>query len=324
MNVYQPLYDYLDDMGLGAWRQTLEQQIKSNFSASHHGKMPLWQETLAALPAVELSQLELKNAIEIGTASDLTASMPEAELVELLKNLHPWRKGPFKLFDIEIDTEWRSDWKWERVQPHIQSLQGRRVLDVGGGNGYHGWRMLGDGAEMVIGIDPTMVFAMQYQVMQHFIRSPQHFVLPIGIEHMPEKLAWFDTVFSMGVLYHRRSPLTHLTELRQCLRPKGELVLETLVIDGPEGMSLLPEGRYAKMRNVWFIPTVDTLLSWLRKCGFKDPKCVDVSVTSLDEQRRTDWMTFESLADFLDPDDRSKTLEGHPAPKRAVIVATAP
>ena len=44
-------------------------------------------------------------------------------------------------------------------------------------------------------------------------------------------------------------------------------------------------------------------------------------VTSLDEQRRTDWMTSESLAEFLDPNDRSKTIEGYPAPLRAVLTA---
>jgi tRNA (mo5U34)-methyltransferase len=224
---------------------------------------------------------------------------------------------------MHLDTEWRSDWKWERVVPHIQPLAGRRVLDVGGGNGYHGWRMVGEGADLVTVIDPTIVFTMQYQLIQQFVQSDKMFVLPIGIEQMPE-VGWFDTVFSMGVLYHRRSPLKHLMELRGCLRKQGELVLETLVVEGPEGMTLMPEERYAKMKNVWFIPSVETMLLWLRKCGFKSVQCVDVSTTSLDEQRRTEWMTFESLEDFLDPDDYSKTIEGYPAPMRAVFTAIAP
>jgi tRNA (mo5U34)-methyltransferase len=208
--------------------------------------------------------------------------------------------------------------------PHIAPLKSRKVLDVGGGNGYHGWRMEGEGAELVLGIDPTLVFTMQYQLMQHFIQSQRHFVVPIGIEHMPENLGWFDTVFSMGVLYHRKSPLDHLLELRSCLRPGGELVLETLIVDGELGVTLMPEQRYAKMRNVWFIPSVDTMLLWLRRCGFKNARCVDVDTTSLEEQRRTEWMTFESLADFLDPDDKSLSIEGYPAPKRGVFIADAP
>jgi tRNA (mo5U34)-methyltransferase len=51
---------------------------------------------------------------------------------------------------------------------------------------------------------------------------------------------------------------------------------------------------------------------------------VDISTTSIEEQRSTEWMKFESLKDFLDPEDPSKTVEGHPAPIRAVFVAEAP
>jgi tRNA (mo5U34)-methyltransferase len=275
------------------------------------------------LPVVVPSEIELKDRVTIGRAADLV-DVDRETFIELIKRFHPWRKGPYSLFDIHLDTEWRSDWKWDRVLPHLSSLGGRRVLDVGGGNGYHGWRMLGEGADLVLGIDPTLVFTMQYQLINHFIGSDQHFVVPIGIEHMPHNLGWFDTVFSMGVLYHRKSPLSHLLELRSCLKPGGELVLETLIIEGGPGMTLMPEERYAKMRNVWFIPSVDTMLLWLRRCGFKNARCVDVDVTSLDEQRQTEWMTFESLSDFLDPDDRSKTIEGYPAPMRGIFIADAP
>jgi tRNA (mo5U34)-methyltransferase len=141
---------------------------------------------------------------------------------------------------------------------------------------------------------------------------------------MPAKLGAFDTVFSMGILYHRRSPMDHLRELRELLRPGGQLVLETLVVEGSEGTTLVPEGCYAKMPNVWYLPSPDTLLSWMRKNGFKNPRMVDLSTTTIDEQRSTKWMAFESLADFLDPDDHSKTIEGHPAPVRAVFLAEAP
>jgi tRNA (mo5U34)-methyltransferase len=323
VRLYQSLFDILDKAKLGDWRQQLEQQIAERLASERHGKMPVWQQALNALPHVTPSEIELKQRVSIGRNADL-ADFDREKFKELIKTFHPWRKGPYHLFDVHLDTEWRSDWKWDRVVPHIQPLQGRRVLDVGGGNGYHGWRMLGEGADLVMGIDPTLVFTMQYQLMQHFIDSDKHFVLPIGIEHMPDNLGWFDSVFSMGVLYHRKSPLSHLMELRSCLKPGGELILETLVIDGELGMTLMPEERYAKMRNVWFIPSVDTMLLWLRRCGFKHARCVDVDTTSLDEQRKTEWMTFESLADFLDPQDSSKTIEGHPAPKRAVFIADAP
>ena len=144
-------------------------------------------------------------------------------------------------------------------------------------------------------------------------------VLPLGIEALPENLNLFDTCFSMGVFYHRRSPMDHLRELKDILVSGGELVLETLVIDGKLGECLVPEGRYAMMNNVWFLPSCLTLESWLKKCGFKDIRCVDESTTSTEEQRATEWMHFHSLADFLDKNDPSKTVEGHPAPRLSLI-----
>lgn len=310
-------------MGLSDWSQQLQHLVPEKLDQNGHGDMDKWQAALDASPKIMPAQIELKNKVEIGYADDL-ADFDKEPFIKQLKTFHPWRKGPYELFGIDIDTEWRSDWKWDRILPHIQSLTGRKVLDIGGGNGYHGWRMIGEGAELVLGIDPTILFVMQYQLMQRYIGDENHYVLPLGIEDLPANLACFDTVFSMGVLYHRRSPLDHLYELRSFLRPDGELVLETLVIEGEEGMTLMPEGRYAKMRNVWFMPSVDTMLRWLERCGYKNGRCVDINTTSLEEQRRTDWMTFESLADFLDPDDRTKTIEGYPAPVRATFIATAP
>ena len=75
------------------------------------------------------------------------------------------------------------------------------------------------------------------------------------------------------------------------------------------------------MRNVWFIPSCLTLESWLLRCGFTQVRLVDVSRTTSQEQRSTDWMRFESLENFLDPGDSSLTAEGYPAPQRAVFVA---
>ncbi|MCF7818901.1 MAG: tRNA 5-methoxyuridine(34)/uridine 5-oxyacetic acid(34) synthase CmoB, partial [Kiritimatiellales bacterium] len=172
-------------------------------------------------------------------------------------------------------------------------------------------------------IDPTPLFVCQFFAMKHFIQDPRAWVLPLGIEDIPATPSAFDTIFSMGVLYHRKEPLDHIRELKNLLRPGGELVIETLVVDGPEGYALIPNGRYAKMRNVWSIPSVPTLETWMRDCGLSDIRTVDITTTSTEEQRATDWMTFESLSDFPDPANPSQTVEGHPAPKRAVLIATA-
>lgn len=318
---YQPLIARWQDGELNPWAQLLQQQIDQGLSRQRHGDLARWLRVLDQLPTLHADHIQLDSA-RVGAHSDKPLDGPvKARLQETLLDLHPWRKGPFELFGVHIDTEWRSDWKWDRLHPGMDSLANRRVLDVGCGSGYHCWRMLGEGAAEVIGIDPTPLFVVQFWALQKYLRQANIWVLPLGIEQVPPQLRAFDTVFSMGVLYHRRSPLDHLQELKDCLRPGGQLVLETLVIDGGPGDTLVPQGRYARMGNVWFLPSCDTLLGWLRKMGFEDPQVVDVAATTTDEQRSTQWMRFHSLADFLDPTDSSRSVEGYPAPRRAVVTA---
>ena len=308
---------------MDAWARLLPDQIARGLSPQRYGDLPRWLDVLRELPDLPVDNIRLDTArVSAGSARALDPAALE-QLRSALQGLHPWRKGPFDLFGVHIDTEWRSDWKWDRLAPALDDLAGRRVLDVGCGSGYHCWRMLGAGAAEVIGIDPTPLFVMQYWALRKYLQRDEVWVLPLAIEQLPARLQAFDSVFSMGVLYHRRSPMDHLLELRDCLRPGGQLVLETLVIEGGPGMSLVPQGRYARMGNVWFLPGCDTLLGWLRKLGLVDCRLVDVSTTSTDEQRATEWMRFQSLADFLDPADSTRTIEGYPAPMRAIVTARA-
>jgi tRNA (mo5U34)-methyltransferase len=321
---YQPLIERWRDGDLAPWAGVLDEQLAAGLSHKRYGDLSRWLESLAALPDLVPDHVSLDTA-RVGAGTDTPVNeATRAQLREALMGLHPWRKGPFELFGVHIDTEWRSDWKWDRLAGAIDSLEDRRVLDVGCGSGYHCWRMAGAGATEVIGIDPTPLFVVQFWALQKYLRQDHVWVLPLGIEHVPRKLRAFDTVFSMGVLYHRRSPLDHLQELKDCLRPGGQLVLETLVIEGGPGDTLVPEGRYARMGNVWFLPSCDTLVGWLRKLGFTDPAVIDVNVTSTQEQRATEWMTFHSLRDFLDPEDPARSVEGHPAPRRAILTARTP
>lgn len=325
MNFYDALYPQLVAMGQERWAEQLQATLPEKLDLDSHGKMSDWIGALQSLPELRPSKVDLVDSVTIGSSADLDlAKVNREELIARLQSFHPWRKGPYNFFGIEIDTEWHSDWKWDRVLPHLQPLAGRSVLDVGCGNGYHGWRMRGAGAGFVLGIDPFLLSVQQFQVMQRYLRDPQHHVIPIGIEDVPADLACFDTVFSMGVLYHRRSPLDHLFELKGCLRRGGQLVLETLIVEGDRETVFMPPGRYAKMRNVWFLPSVAAMTLWLTRCGFTEIACVDTNRTSTGEQRSTDWMRFESLPDFLDPDDAEKTIEGHPAPLRAIFTATKP
>jgi tRNA (mo5U34)-methyltransferase len=207
------------------------------------------------------------------------------------------------------------------LKDHIADLDGRVVLDVGTGSGYHLWRMLGAGAKLALGIEPTLAFIAQFHAVAYLLANQQATILPVTLEQL-DRAPLFDTVFSMGVLYHRRDPLGHLRELSECLRPGGELVLETLVIDGDGQQVLTPYDRYAAMRNIWFIPSVPLLMIWLKRLGYDNIRLVNQEPTSLEEQRATRWTDFrQSLVDFLDPDDLSKTVEGYPAPLRAIVLA---
>ncbi|MGR9047001.1 MAG: tRNA 5-methoxyuridine(34)/uridine 5-oxyacetic acid(34) synthase CmoB [Gammaproteobacteria bacterium] len=321
MNEYEPLYSGLREAGAGAWADVLPEQLHAAFEISGHGTLAKWQAMVRCFPVISPTvRRPDADTVQVGVEADLTAITPE-QLKAQLMQLHPWRKGPFELFGIKIDTEWRSDWKWNRLKDHIAPLKSRLALDIGCGNGYHCWRMLGAGARMVVGVDPLMLNVMQFHLIKKMYGAAPVYVLPFGIEQIPSGIKVFDTVFSMGVLYHRRSPIDHLLELRDCLRPGGELILETLVIDGGLGQVLVPEGRYARMRNVWFLPTCETLIAWMKRCGFSNIRLIDVTKTTTEEQRTTEWMQFHSLAHFLDPDNPQLTCEGLPAPTRAIFIA---
>jgi len=319
---YSSFFEYIKSSQLSRYESYFREKIDNAFELNND--ISKWQNAIDNFPAISPSKIGISNStISIGNAEDCT-EVEKRDLKESLMELHPWRKGPYNIFGNFIDTEWRSDWKWNRLKEHISALQNKKVLDVGCGNGYHCWRMLGEGAKSVIGVDPFMLSIFQFNAINHFIKNNSLWLLPIKMENFPEQTKFFDTVFSMGVLYHRRSPFDHLYELRDALHSKGELVLETLVIDGKLGEVLVPEERYAQMRNVWFIPSTLTLESWLKKSGFKNIRLVDVTPTTVEEQRKTEWMKFDSLNDFLSPSDSTKTIEGYPAPKRAIFIANTP
>ena len=317
---FADFYNFLQQRGLSG----LQQQFSAGITAALQrpdGNLPRWLAALQKIPEVQARRVQLDCEAITAVADDDEAS---AEIEAGLLGLSPWRKGPFRLGGILIDSEWRSWMKWERVAPHLASLRGRLILDVGCGNGYYLFRMAGSGAEAVIGIDPSLLFLAQFTAVQRFVGQKNVFMLPIGFEEMPADLEVFDTVFSMGVFYHRRSPFDFLKSLKMLLRSGGELVLETLVIEGDHRQVLVPPGRYARMSNIWFIPSVEAMLLWLEKAGFSDARAVDLCPTTTDEQRSTRWMPGESFDCCLAGDNPALTIEGLPAPLRAVFIARRP
>lgn len=271
---------------------------------------------MAELPAGVPECVSLGDCVSVGCASDLDAT-GRVKLTDALHGLSPWRKGPFSLFGVRIDAEWRSDLKWARIVPHLD-LEGAHVLDVGCGNGYYGWRMLQAGAASVTGIDPSLLFVLQHAAVACYADDPRNLVLPLALEDLEPGPA-FDVVLSMGVVYHRRDPAGHVRALARQAHRDTVVVLESLVVDG--GPIERP-ARYARMRNVHVIPDVATLAGWLEAAGFATVRLVDRTVTATAEQHSTPWMTYQSLADALDPADPTRTVEGYPAPERAVMIAS--
>lgn len=293
------------------------------------GRYKDWLQLLETLPPVDPHWQVVDGVVHVGQPTqDLE------QLSNILEALIPWRKGPWSVAGVAIDSEWRSDWKWDRMPPCLD-LVGRRVLDVGAGNGYFGWRMLDAGAASVTACDPTALFVMQHQLLARLAGEPRHAMWACRLEELPLTLEGFDVVFSMGVLSHRRyieaHHIAHLGLLYRRLLPGGDLVLETLVVpqEATERQAngdrvLIPKARYARMKNVYALPSIETLVRWLERIGFAEIECVDLTPTSQKEQRATPWMPYQSLVDGLSIEDPTQTIEGYPPPTRAMVMAKRP
>ena len=236
-----------------------------------------------------------------------------------LRGLIPWRKGPYSLFGVSVDAEWRSDQKWDRIAEFKEWFHHRRVLDIGCNSGYYMFRLLAHDPQIVVGVDPSDLFFFQFHSLFQWMQDKPLAYLPIGLEQLCGFDHWFDTILCMGILYHQRSPIEALRGLRNVMKNEGTLILETLILNREGDYSITPKSTYAKMANVFYLPTLDCLLNWLNRAGFRRCRVLDVSRTTDSEQRRTQWVNTESLADFLDPNDPTLTVEGYPCPYRAVI-----
>ncbi len=275
------------------------------------------REALENLPNVKIENIKLDDVIEI------EGEISKEDLLSLKKTallMRPWRKGPFKIFDIFIDSEWRSYIKYNLLKPYF-NLENKSVADIGCNNGYYMFRMLKEKPKEIVGFDPSALFKTQFDFINSFIKSDIIFEM-LGVEHLPFYEKKFDTIFCLGVLYHRSDPISTLKALKKGLNPNGELFLDTFFIESDEEIALIPRGRYSKIPNIYFIPSIKALSNWCERAGFKDFVVLEKKVTDTKEQRKTDWIYGESLNNFLDPNDSSKTIEGYPAPRRVYIKAS--
>ena len=318
MNLFrEDLVIFFDDFSLNKISKKCLEFSNKAYQVNN-GNIPKWSQAIDTIETFSKGKVALKQPY-ISINQD---SIDSELLMDALYKLVPWRKGPFMINGLALESEWDGDMKWQRISKHIKPLKNKRVLDVGAGNGYFTLRMAMEGSKRALGIEPFLLFNYQFRAIQSIIESPLNaLLLPMKLEEIPKKPI-FDTVFSMGALYHQRDHMAHLVQLHKMMTPDAELVLETLIVEGPEDYVLVPKGRYAQMRNVYSIPSIKTLKSWLNDSNFNNVRVVDVSKTTTAEQRKTPWIgeNGASLEDFLNPLDDSLTIEGYPAPTRAIVV----
>jgi tRNA (mo5U34)-methyltransferase len=257
-----------------------------------------------------------QDTVVIGTPEELNRNERET-LFAALKDLIPWRKGPFEYFGILVDAEWRSNLKWNRIQNYCDlKLSGLKVADVGCNNTYYMRRMLALSPDLVVGFDPMARYFFHHFLNQRFAREPNLAFELMGVDDLFLFPYFFDVIFLLGVIYHRRNPIHSLMATAESLKQGGQLIVESAGIPGDEPVCLFPEKRYMKAKGYWFLPTWKTLENMLARSGFTDIDTFHVFNQSINEQRRTDWAVFEALEDFLDTQDPSRTVEGYPAPVR--------
>ncbi|MCF6207635.1 MAG: tRNA 5-methoxyuridine(34)/uridine 5-oxyacetic acid(34) synthase CmoB [Sulfurovum sp.] len=276
-----------------------------------------YQEAIARLPVYESVETSLGDSVDIRI--DGLSEADAKQIEETAKMMKPWRKGPFRINELFIDSEWQSQIKYNLLEPHF-NLEGKIVGDIGCNNGYYLFRMLTHKPKKLIGFDPSAIYYSQFQFIDHFIRSGIVYEM-LGVEHVEYYEHKFDVLFCLGVLYHRADPVGMLKSLYKGLNDEGELILDTFMIDGEDEVCLTPRERYSKIPNIYFIPTVNALKNWCHRAGFKHVEVLEIRKTDLNEQRKTAWIDTQSLEDFLDPEDPNRTVEGYPAPKRVYIKA---
>jgi tRNA (mo5U34)-methyltransferase len=276
------------------------------------------REAVSSLPIFKSKHLDFsKPQVTIGSPDEV--STEDLDLInKSLKTFVPWKKGPYNLFGTEIDTEWRSDIKWDRIRPFF-NLKDKKVADIGCHNGYFMFRMAEDNPKLVVGIEPMPLHYLNFQLMQRFAQVPSfHFEL-LGVEHMHLWPKFFDTIFCMGILYHHTDPIGLLRKIHSAMKPGAELIVDCQGIPGEDPVALMPKGRYAQARGIWWLPTQAALNHWLHRTMFSKIEYMYAGPLEGEEQRQSDWAQVRSLADFLDPNDPTKTIEGYPAPHRFYV-----
>jgi len=288
-------------------------------------QQPVWERIrhlMESLPRFRSSHvLADQDCIEIGRASELSSDQ-QTRMKELLDALKPWKKGPFRLFDTLIDAEWQSHWKWQRIEPHLDSLRGQKVADIGCHNGYYMYRMATHQPHLVVGFEPFAKHKLTFDFFNSYAGLENTHLEMLGVEDIDLFPRFFDTIFCLGILYHFPDPVGILLKIKEALAPKGRVIIDCQGIPGEESVALIPPGRYAGAKGIWYLPTLACLQTWLLRSNFRKVNVIYHEELSTEEQRRTPWAPIRSLAEYIDPANPHLTTEGLPRPHRFYVIAS--
>lgn len=266
-----------------------------------------------------LAKCAKKGILSISDSVDIACEGEfDDEIRQIALALKPWRKGPFRVNELFIDSEWQSFVKFNLLKPYLSTLSGKVVADIGCNNGYYLFKMLEFSPQKLVGFDPSSRAFLQFRLLNALAKTPIYYEL-LGVESVPNYAHKFDIIFCLGVIYHRSDPVKMLKQLKASLNKGGAVFLDTLYIDDEREIALVPRQTYSKIANIYFVPSVLALRNWCERAGFSHFEVLAKKATDTFEQRQTAWSEGYSLQDFLDPANSALTCEGYPAPKRAYV-----
>lgn len=292
--------------------------VRQKAIARINDQLPQYQQLFTEPAGFISAKCDLNQpAVTIGIDSELTDHQRDS-IYQHCRTLMPWKKGPYRLFGIDIDSEWRSDYKWQRLEKRLGNLKEQKVADIGCHNGYFMFRLASTDAKLIIGFDPNARWYFKFHFLQRFTQLPQLYYEPFGVEHLDLYENFFDTVLCLGILYHQTDPVTILRKIHNSLTTGGRLFVDCQGIAGDDDLVLVPRQKYAGASGQWYLPTRSALSNWLARTNYRNIEVFYDEPLSTDEQRATDWARIASLKNFI---DGQQTVEGYPAPRRFYVVA---
>lgn len=188
---------------------------------------------------------------------DALAPERTAELLARAEALQPWLQGPFWLGgDVVVGGAWRNDQRWVGFGREVpESLDGKRVLDIGSNAGYDPFMFRKRGAASVLACEP-FEFIEQARFLESVYRSGVDFQ-PLMWEQLdPAVHGTFDMVHCHGVLYHDPHPMGLVQKLREMLAPGGTLFFGSMMLASAElsEYARFVPGAYYGDDTWWWVP----------------------------------------------------------------------